>query len=252
MSCQPGRVATSRLASTTTRAQRLVRDAPAAALRDRCARWPRGRRGSRRCPRRGGSASGSAQLGGDEAAAVGRRERDARAASAPSPSAADPRTPGCSQRERARPAGGGRRLIEDARVVQEREEQMEEVLARGTGRGCCAQEGGRALEHALAQPSNAASAHIADRAEQPGPEIGRDRRPRRARSRPSCRRTAARSARARRDRRAPRRACPSRDRRDRPRWSRRAGACAATRRRPARTPGPNPSFTRAPPGALFE
>jgi hypothetical protein len=52
--------------------------------------------------------------------------------------------------------GRRRRLIEDARVVQEREEQVEEVLARREAADVAAQERGRALEHALAHASNAA------------------------------------------------------------------------------------------------
>jgi hypothetical protein len=60
-----------------------------------------------------------------------------------------------------------RRSVEDAGVVQEREEQMEDVLARRFAADVAAEKVGHALEQALAHGGEAGLADVADRSEQP-------------------------------------------------------------------------------------
>ena len=157
---------------------------------DRCDRWRRGRPGSPRCLRRGGSASGYAHP-------VATKQRPLVAASAifsdGEPDDTSSRSTNARLLRSADVHGGGRRrrLIEESGVVQEREEQMEEVLARRQAADVAAQERRRALQHALAHALERRRARRRRSNRRATTGSGTDRRPRRARSRPSCRRRVA-------------------------------------------------------------
>ena len=226
-------------------AQRLVRDAAAVALRVAAVVGgvADGAVGDALDVR--GSASDTRSRWRRSSGRWSRPARSSATASRPTP-AGDRRTPGCCAARRA-PRSAAASADRGCRRRAGRRGTGGRSARSASGRGCCGAGTTGVLSRTRSRtPSNAVCADVADRTEQPRPEaerigvLGAHARVGLASAVPS-----RRSARARRGRRAPRRACRARDRRDRPRWSRRAGACAAARRRPARSPGRSRRSTRA-------
>ena len=236
MSCQPGRVATSRFASTTTARSAscgIRRPLRCGSLRSLAA-W---QTGQSEMPSTCEVAHRVTRIRSRRSSARWSRPARSSATAIRTPPAADRRTPGCCAERRAPPSAAA-----SADPGCPRRAGTRGTDGRGarsaTGRGCCGA-GTRGCSRARARARPRTRHRLTSLIEPNSQDRKRNGSASSARTLTSgfaSARVVAAVGPGRPGRPAPRRACRAPARRGRPRWSRRAGACAGARRRPARSP----------------